>query len=402
MTASIVVKNVSKKFRIPAEKRDTAFGKISRAIRGQGYRRRELQALKDISLEVEKGETLAIIGENGGGKSTLLKIIADVIQPDTGYVKTEGKIAPFLELGVGFHDVLTARENVYLYGAILGMRKREIDEKYDDIFDFAELRDFENVELKKFSSGMYVRLAFATAMATDPDIFLIDEILAAGDFAFRKKCFDKFEDFKKEGKTIIFVSHALGIVKKMFNETILLDKGVMVSKGPSEEVVHDYLVKVLKKEKEKQRGQPASVGASAGRWGSGEMDISNVQFFDKNRRETYLFSYGDEMTVRIEYKVNKKVANPIFWAQILRPNGMACHETDTGMSGIGLGEVSKDGAIELVYNALTLTDGSYKCSIGIFDSENNAYDRHEMMYPLEMYTKKENMGGAMIEHEWKV
>ncbi|MEE8402249.1 MAG: ABC transporter ATP-binding protein [Candidatus Hydrothermarchaeaceae archaeon] len=402
MTASIVVKNVSKKFRIPAEKKDTAFGRISRAIRGQGYRRRELQALKDISFEVGKGETLAIIGENGSGKSTLLKIIADVIQPDTGYVKTEGKIAPFLELGVGFHDVLTARENVYLYGAILGMSKREIDEKYDDIFDFAELRDFENVELKKFSSGMYVRLAFATAMATNPDIFLIDEILAAGDFAFRKKCFDKFEDFKKEGKTIIFVSHALGVVKKMFNEAILIDKGVIISRGPSEEVVHDYLVKVLKKEKDKQDHKPTSVGASAGRWGSGEMEISSVQFFDKNRRETYLFSYGDEMTVRIEYRVNKKVAKPIFRAQIARPNGMVCHEADTNMSGIELGEVSKDGAIELVYNALTLPDDAYKCSIGIFDSENNAYDRHEMMYPLVIDTKTENVGTTRIEHAWKV
>lgn len=400
MTSSIIVKNVSKKFRIPTERRDTVFGKMARALRGEWSSRRDLQALNDISFEVEKGGTLAIVGENGSGKSTLLKIIADVIQPDTGYVKTVGKIAPFLELGVGFQDVLTAKENVYLYGSVLGMSIKEINKKYDDIFDFAELREFENVELKKFSSGMYVRLAFATAIATDPDIFLIDEILAAGDFAFRKKCFEKFEDFKNEGRTIILVSHNLGVIKKMFSEAMLLDKGVLVSKGPSEEVVHDYLINVLKKEKHR-KNQKTSTGPSAGRWGSGEIEISRVQFFEESGKERYLFNYGDKMTVHIEYKVNKKVVNPIFQVQIARPNGMVCHEADTARSGMKLGEVSGDGAVELTYSALPLPDGSYKCSIGIFDGAKNAYDRHEMMYPLVMDTKKEALGSVVIEHEWK-
>src|SRR3990172_774751 len=202
---AIIVQNVSKHFRIPHEKKTTLFEHIKGAITGGSSQYEEFWALKDVSFTVKKGETLGIIGENGSGKSTLLKIIAGVLSPDSGSVKVNGRIAPFLELGVGFQGDLTAEDNARLYGAIMGMTKQEMENKFEEIFEFAELGRFRNMKLKNFSSGMYARLAFATAIYTDPDIILIDEALAVGDEAFQRKCYDKINGFKKDGKTIVTV-----------------------------------------------------------------------------------------------------------------------------------------------------------------------------------------------------
>lgn len=235
----IVVENVSKHFKIPHEKKRTVFENVVGIFKGKnGYE--EFWALRDVSFTIKRGDTTGIIGENGSGKSTLLKIIAGVLYPDSGKIKVNGNIAPFLELGVGFQPELTARDNVYLYGAIMGITKKEITRRYDEIFEFAELKRFENMKLKNLSSGMTMRLAFSTAVYTDPDIFLIDEVLSVGDESFQKKCSEKFEEFKRDRKTIILVSHALDSVKKICKKTILLNKGNIVSEGESEKVIDDY------------------------------------------------------------------------------------------------------------------------------------------------------------------
>ncbi|MBC2764110.1 MAG: ABC transporter ATP-binding protein, partial [ANME-2 cluster archaeon] len=244
----IEVKNVSKHFKIPHEKRTTVYDNIIGKITGSSYSYEVFEALRDVSFKVKKGETFGIIGENGSGKSTLLKILAGVLVPDSGNVKVMGKVAPFLELGVGFQPELTAVENVYLYGAIMGMNHKEMDGKIDSIFEFAELERFRNAKLKNFSSGMYMRLAFATAVSTDPDVLLLDEVLAVGDEAFQKKCHDKMDEYRRNDKTIVFVSHALGVVEEMCDRSILLDKGLVKSEGYSEKVIYDYHVNLLKKE----------------------------------------------------------------------------------------------------------------------------------------------------------
>jgi len=192
--SAIIVDNISKKFRIPHEKKTTVFQNIVGLIKRQ-FSYEEFWALKDVSFEVNKGEALGIIGRNGSGKSTLLKILARVLYSDSGSVSLNGKVASFLELGVGFQPELTAKENVYIYSSILGLRRKQVDRIYDDIFDFAELKKFENMKLKNFSSGMYLRLAFATAIHANPDTFLIDEVFAVGDEAFQKKCRDKMNEF---------------------------------------------------------------------------------------------------------------------------------------------------------------------------------------------------------------
>ena len=241
MTA-IIEENISKKFRIPHEKRRTLFHNLIGVIKRQmSYE--EFWALKDINLEIKKGQTLGIIGKNGSGKSTLLKILARVLYPDTGTISQNGKVASFLELGVGFQPELSAEENVYIYGSILGLTRKEVRQKYDQIFDFAELNNFKNMKLKNYSSGMYLRLAFATAIHANPDTMLIDEVFAVGDTAFQKKCSDKIREFQNQGKTIVFVSHSMDSVKQICQRTLLLSGGKMVALGPTEEVIMKYLEK---------------------------------------------------------------------------------------------------------------------------------------------------------------
>ena len=243
--SAIIVDNVSKKFRIPHEKKNTVFQNIIGLIKRQ-FDYEEFWALKDVSFEVNKGEALGIIGRNGSGKSTLLKILARVLYPDSGSVSLDGKVASFLELGIGFQTELTARENVYIYSSVLGLNRKQVDRMYDDIFDFAELRKFETMKLKNFSSGMTLRLAFATAIHATPDTMLIDEVLAVGDEAFRKKCRDKMNQFKAEGKTIVFVSHALEAVKELCQRSIFLHEGQIVAMGDSEKVINGYLTLLQK------------------------------------------------------------------------------------------------------------------------------------------------------------
>ena len=238
--SAIIVDNISKKFRIPHEKKTTVFQNIIGLIKRQ-FDYEEFWALKDVSFEVNKGEALGIIGKNGSGKSTLLKILAQVLYPNSGSVTMNGKVASFLELGVGFQPELTARENVYIYSSILGLRRKQVDRIYDEILDFAELKKFENMKLKNFSSGMYLRLAFSTAINAIPDTLLIDEVLAVGDETFQKKCRDKINQFQTEGKTIVFVSHDLDTVKKLCQRSILLNEGRIVIIGDTEKVINDYL-----------------------------------------------------------------------------------------------------------------------------------------------------------------
>lgn len=237
---AITVEKLSKKFRIPHEKKTTLFQHLIGIIRRQ-YAYEEFWALRDISFGIEKGEAFGIIGRNGSGKSTLLKILAKVLYPDAGKVEMNGRVASFLELGVGFQPELTAEENVYIYGSVLGLSRREINRCYRQIFEFAELERFQNMKLKNFSSGMYLRLAFSVAVHADPDTLLIDEVFAVGDEAFQKKCAAKINEFKSRGKTIVFVSHALDSVKNLCQRSLLIDNGRMVSSGQTEKVISDYL-----------------------------------------------------------------------------------------------------------------------------------------------------------------
>jgi len=237
---SIIVENISKRYRIPHHKKTTLFQNVIGIIKRQ-LTYEEFWALKDVSFEVKTGQAFGIIGRNGSGKSTLLKMLARVLYPDSGSVIINGKVASFLELGVGFQTELTAQENVYIYSSILGITRRQTNRIYEAILEFAELKKFEDMKLKNFSSGMLMRLAFSTAVHTNPDIMLIDEVLAVGDELFQKKCMEKIHEFKKQDKTIIFVSHALDVVNQVCETAMLIDGGRVVSIGHTDEVVRNYL-----------------------------------------------------------------------------------------------------------------------------------------------------------------
>lgn len=238
---AIIVDHLSKRFRIPHERKITVYQHVVGLFKGGSFSYEEFAALRDITFTVKHGETFGIIGPNGSGKSTLLKILAGVLYPDSGSVRVNGKIAPFLELGVGFQPDLTAKENIYLYGAIMGLTKKEVASKYDEILDFAELKRFENMKLKNFSTGMAVRLAFSTAIQTKPDILLVDEVLSVGDESFQRKCSGKIDEIRKEGKTIILVSHAMGTVQELCKRCLLIQRGNIISIGETKMVIDTYM-----------------------------------------------------------------------------------------------------------------------------------------------------------------
>ena len=238
-STAIVVENMSKRFRIPHARKLTVYENLVGLFKGGTYYE-EFNVLNGISFEVRQGETFGVIGPNGSGKSTLLKILAGVLYPDSGRVKIKGKIAPFLELGVGFQQELTAKQNIYLYGAIMGLSSREIDDRYEEILEFADLKRFENMKLRNFSSGMYVRLAFSTAIQTNPNVMLVDEVLSVGDEAFQKKCGSKIDEIRQAGKTILLVSHDMGTVQALCDRCILLNGGKVASIGPTDQVIADY------------------------------------------------------------------------------------------------------------------------------------------------------------------
>lgn len=247
MEPVIEAKDLWKRFKIPHEKRETILEKVTgllQILSGKGFSFEEFWALKAVNFSIHQGESLGVIGENGSGKSTLLKIIANILRPDRGFINVSGKIAPILELGVGFHPELTIQENSLVYGSILGLRNREIRKRMNAILKFSSLERFRDAKLKNLSSGMQMRLGFSVAIETNPNIFLIDEALAVGDMKFQQKCINKFKDFKSQRKTIVLVSHDMNLIKQFCEKSLLLSKGEVVSFGNTEKVINIYLNRV--------------------------------------------------------------------------------------------------------------------------------------------------------------
>lgn len=268
----INVKNVKKTFLLPKDKNNSIKRKITQIFKRKqkGY---DIQhALKDISFEVKKGEFFGILGRNGSGKSTLLKIIAEIYRPTAGSVSIKGKLVPFIELGVGFNPELSGRENVYLNGALLGFSKKEIDDRYDKIVEFAELKEFMEQKLKNYSSGMKVRLAFSVAIQADADILILDEVLAVGDAAFQRKCYDYFRSLKDQHKTIVFVTHNMSAVREYCDRVILIEDGKIAFEGGAEDASTMYLKLFARPETNKNR-----LGGQSDRWGGGDVVIKKIK-----------------------------------------------------------------------------------------------------------------------------
>ncbi len=405
---AIDTSNISKSFKIPHERKTTVYDNLIGKVTGNSYNYETFEALRNISFKVKHGETFGIIGENGCGKSTLLKVLAGVLVPDNGSVVMNGNVAPFLELGIGFQPELTAIENVYLYGAIMGINRKEMDMNLDSIFKFAELERFKDTKLKNLSSGMYARLAFATAISTDPDVLLIDEVLSVGDRAFQSKCYDKINEYKQRGKTIVFVSHAMPAVEQICDRCLFLHSGAIVSEGQTECVISDYLNFINKKETERILSEYQDTQKSiekrqidqSVRRDSKETRITDIKFFN-NSGESYIFQTGNKFVAKIKYTTKVQIQDPVFGVAIYKddinitgPNTKFC-QMDTGL-------IEGDGEIELIIDDLPLLDGSYRFSAAIYDhSCQHPYDHQHCASEFKVKnTEIRNYGLFNIPVRW--
>ena len=354
--SAISVNEVWKKFRLYDERNQSL---KAAAMRGRRARYKEFDALKGVSFEVPEGTTFGLIGENGSGKSTLLKCIARILRPDRGEIRTRGKISALLELGAGFHPELSGRENVYLNGAILGVSKRQLEERFDEIVDFAGLEEFIDSPVKNYSSGMYVRLGFSVAINVDPDILLVDEVLAVGDESFQRKCSEKFADLKESGKTIVVVSHALGTMRTLCDELALLEHGNLVAVGPSGEVVETYLGDVV----------PDHVpdGEHGTRWGSGEGQIVGFELLDAHGQPVRTVRTGDAVIFRFQFRTTQPIEKPVFAMAIHTIEGMHVTSPNTRDAGYIPDLVDGDGHFDLRVDRLMLTPGIYDAGASMSD-----------------------------------
>jgi ABC-type polysaccharide/polyol phosphate transport system ATPase subunit len=281
----------------------------------------EFWAVNDVSFEVKRGETLGIIGANGSGKTTLLKLLNGIFMPDKGKIEIRGRVGALIEVGAGFHPILTGRENIYINGAILGMSKKEVDKKFDQIVDFANIGDFIDLPVKHYSSGMYVRLGFAVAVHCEPDILLIDEVLAVGDEGFRRKCMSKLNEFKSTEKAIVLISHSMELIQGYCSRVMWINKGVVKEIGDAGNVIDSYFHHIVEVSQELEKADR--------RWGSGDAAIVNVRLLNANGEDVIKVKGGDEVSIVAKVKFNKSVENPVFGLLLKNSGGTWVYGTNT-------------------------------------------------------------------------
>jgi lipopolysaccharide transport system ATP-binding protein len=397
LSAAIQFDQVSKKFILHHE-RARSFQELAVGLfRRNNRSREEFWALRDVSFAVEQGETVGIIGPNGAGKSTLLKLAARVIEPTSGRIAVRGRIGALLELGAGFHPDLTGRENIYLNGSILGLSRAEVRRRLDDIIGFAELERFIDVPVKHYSSGMYVRLGFSIAVHTDPEILLVDEVLAVGDQAFQRKCLERIDDLRRQGVTVLFVSHSADIVRTLCDRAIWLHEGRVVADDAAEAVVRRYL------EHSWGRQTVAQHGGDERRWGTGRIRIIRVRLLDGEGRERQQFRTGEPLVVEMHYRAGERVERPVFGLAIHRSDGVHITGPNTQFAGLDIPAVEGEGIVTYTIPELPLLEGLYYISVSAHNrEETEMYDYHDRMYSFGVLPgAKERYGMITVGGKWR-
>jgi len=374
MSSAIVVESVSKRFNLRSERatslKELAVSRRKRAV-DNGF-----WAVRDVSLEIAEGSTFGLIGHNGSGKSTLLRLMAGIHQPTEGSVTARGRISALLELGSGFHPDLTGRENVYLNGAMLGLARRDMDANIDDIVEFAGLQGFIDQPVKVYSSGMYVRLGFAVAVHVDPEILLVDEVMAVGDEEFQRRCLDHMYRLRRDGATIVFVSHSLGLVQMMCEEVAWLDHGRLMEVGPSSQVTQSYLSQVNAEEAGRRteemiaHDESRAVELTGEHSGSGELRVYHLDLLDPKWYPMPHATFGEELRMRLWYDARSVVRHPNFELDVFHENGT--HVTGFSTSILGLDTGTCDigqGYVDLVIPELSIHPGSYFLATRVTDAE---------------------------------
>ncbi len=388
---AIVVEGIGKRYLLRKEQDRTLKGTLLGALRRRGVRS-DLWALKDVRFSVRKGETFGVIGANGAGKSTLLGVLAGTIRPTEGRLHVAGRISSLLELGAGFHPDLTGRENVYLNGSILGLPRSYINSKFDDIVAFAGLAQFIDSPVKHYSSGMYVRLGFSVAVEVDPDVLLVDEVLAVGDESFKKKCLGKMAEFQRAGKTIAVVSHDLDTVKKICSRVMLLGEGRVLELGEPEAVVEEY----------KRLGLQQQDDVFRREWGTRAAEITEVEILDGQGVPTERFRSGETMRVRLRFVAHERIADPVFGFSVADYQGKLCYGSNTAIAGTDLGAINGSGAIELTIEPLNLLRGKFFLSLALHSRDHQThYHRLDHAYVFWVVSDTRAEGFIELKNTWE-
>jgi ABC-type polysaccharide/polyol phosphate transport system ATPase subunit len=463
---AIEVAHVSKIYRRYAQRKQFATLKsalLSRSLISDLKPDQTFSALKDVSFTVPGGRTFGIIGSNGSGKSTMLKLVAGITKPTSGSVKVHGRVSALIELGAGFHPEISGRENVFINGIMLGLSKREVARRFDDIVEFAELQDFIDAPVKTYSSGMYMRLGFAVAIHVNPDVLLVDEVLAVGDEGFTHKCLDKFSEFRRRGKTILLVTHALNLVERFCDEAIWLDAGVARAHGDPKRVVGAYLTKVEEGEEtllaattaravERAASERPSAGPSAGlsggpsaplsgqspqakpsgesgegtgagggapahiendgppsdmfrategRWGSREIEITDVALLDRDGQPSFVFHSGDPVSVRVKVRAAQPADDFVFGIGLFNAEGVCCYGTNTYLEEMNPARLTGDAEATFVIEGLDLVEGTYKLDVAIHKRDGFPYDYHRLLYTFRVKSRTHDVGIYRPRHRWE-
>ncbi len=442
MTPAIDVINVSKVYRRYARKKQFATLKsaiLDGSLLGDLKPDETFQALRHVSFTVPKGCTYGVIGSNGSGKSTLLKCVAGITRPTEGDIKVDGRISALIELGAGFHPEISGRENIFINGIMLGLTKKEILRRFDEIVEFAEMQDFIDAPVKTYSSGMYMRLGFAVAVHVDPEVLLVDEVLAVGDQSFTHKCLDKFAEFRRRNKSILLVTHSLDLVEKFCDVAHWLNKGVTKGEGDPKRVVAAYVMDVEDAEentlakaeslrvaasaKEVSAGQegatpvsPAETGegpaaeetpgpkdgfkSEEGRWGTREIEITNVTISGPDGDAGHVFQSGDRLHVRMDVSSKEKITDFVFGLGLFNADNVCVYGTNTNLEEFQPTEIDGDGIVTFTIDKLDLVEGTYRLDLAAHKTDGYPYDYHRLLYTFRVKSRIRDVGIYRPDHKW--
>ena len=360
-----------------------------------------MAALRDVSFVVDRGEAFGIIGRNGSGKSTLLKIISGILKPTSGTVRVNGRVAALIELGAGFHPEITGRENIVINGIMLGLTRREIERRFDAIVEFSGIRDFIDQPVKTYSSGMYVRLGFAVAVHVDPEILLIDEVLAVGDEEFSQKCIAKIQEMKYRGVTLLFVTHQLDQVRNLCDRALWLDHGMTEAIGDPVRVVDHYLQEVSGTVAAPVTAPAATPKDEEERWGSGEVVLRRVALTDEKGHELVALGAGSSVAIEMDVEVRVPQDDFVFGVGIYHADGSCVYGTNTDLEGLMPQQLDGNGRVRFVMPSLDLVAGTYRIDAAAHTRNGRAFDYRRGVLRFVVGSRVHDIGIYRPKHQWK-
>lgn len=404
---AIEVRNVKKKFKVYYDKGRSLKEKVLFRNRN---RYEERWVLNGIKFDVKKGEAVGLIGHNGCGKSTTLKLLTKIMYPDEGTIEMMGRVSSLIELGAGFHPDMSGKENIYTNASIFGLSKKEIDARMDDIIEFSELEEFLDNPVRTYSSGMYMRLAFSVAINVDADILLIDEILAVGDVNFQAKCFNKLNEIKSNGTTIVIVSHSLGQIEQICDKTIWLQNGLVRAEGNPRLIHPEYLdfmghKRQDIKEKSDERIEinheiVTSYETNQKRWGNGNARITSVKITNEFGKNCTVFKTGDSFKINVYYQMNKPIKDAVFGIGIFRVDNSQCYGTNTRIDRLEGFDINDNGEFIIELNDVALLPGEYFIDLAIEAGQGVPVDYYREVIKVEFYSPIGDVGMSRIQHRW--